>query len=295
MVSFEEQSALSLPTGYYSTPHVMTGDPVRLWIITSDVYKFTVGPEKRQFVIHAALVADQSPAFDRFVNSETTFILLTQYAYTGDYSVQESSPLPRAHKLTAMRYLPNPRTQEVLIPVGAASTTWPNFAARSASDLFATLPARGGPVQAQPASQAVGAVTNNPQANAGSQTTKTHPTFLHTTKLWDALRDEDNILLVHAHVYIFADCYGLEGLANLALRKLAGNLQEIKMTEETIGKITGLVEDCFADLTPPHLRSLVLLFVASKASDLWADDRFQDVLRSNTDLSTALLELLIQG
>ncbi|KAK0705596.1 hypothetical protein B0H67DRAFT_687730 [Lasiosphaeris hirsuta] len=70
-------------------------------ITHSMLFRIYIGPQKREFAIHSALMADQSAAFDQPVNGsfkeardfhvelddvdEETLLCFFQYAYTGEY------------------------------------------------------------------------------------------------------------------------------------------------------------------------------------------------------------------
>ncbi|KAL7924860.1 hypothetical protein ACQKWADRAFT_286178 [Trichoderma austrokoningii] len=75
-------------------------------IASSVPFRFMVGPNRREFTIHSALLSHQSPVLDKLVNGsfseaadkcvtwdsvdEDTFIRFWQYAYTGKYAVDLS-------------------------------------------------------------------------------------------------------------------------------------------------------------------------------------------------------------
>ncbi|KAK3305250.1 uncharacterized protein B0T15DRAFT_531742 [Chaetomium strumarium] len=80
--------------------HGIKMEPIR-WedIASSDMFRFSVGPERREFTMHRALVAHLSPVLAALVNNtnfkeargahavleevdEQTFTLFAQYAYT---------------------------------------------------------------------------------------------------------------------------------------------------------------------------------------------------------------------
>ncbi len=82
----------------------------------SSPFKFVVGPDEREFTIHSALVAAQSPSLDALVNGhmkeaseqcvkwdetdEHTFVCFSQFAYTGDYSgTEQLIPIPRGEEV----------------------------------------------------------------------------------------------------------------------------------------------------------------------------------------------------
>ena len=88
-------------------------------ILSSKPYRFLVGPQKREYVVHASLVAAQSPALGALVHgkmkeavngctvcedvSEKTFSRFGQFLYTGNYEGEEpfEPPAPESEPLVS--------------------------------------------------------------------------------------------------------------------------------------------------------------------------------------------------
>ncbi|EGX87867.1 hypothetical protein CCM_09490 [Cordyceps militaris CM01] len=99
--------------------------------LSSKPYTFLVGPEKREFYIHASLAASKSSVLGAVVNGskdeatdgytvweevdEDTFVRFGQYVYTGDYEGSPPREPPPAEEATA-----DSGTGEVLEPVTPA-------------------------------------------------------------------------------------------------------------------------------------------------------------------------------
>ncbi|KAK4448996.1 hypothetical protein QBC34DRAFT_380845 [Podospora aff. communis PSN243] len=100
--------------------------------------------------------------------------------------------------------------------------------------------------------------------------------------------EDENILMIHTNVLIFADCYGISGLADLAFGNLNTELIELRPTPRVIQMVMELLAMCFGDEpVPDALKTHILLCTAAKAADFWEDQRFQELVASNAALSAA--------
>ncbi|KAK3391317.1 hypothetical protein B0H63DRAFT_388792 [Podospora didyma] len=253
-------------------------------MISSKPYKFTIGPNKREFVMHSALVAAQSRALDRLVNggfkeaeefhtelksvSEETFVLFSQYAYTGDYELLEINPRPRVdikEEEKAVRY-PEPPVEKALPEPEPAldaevkpkytynrTELWKNFT------LVCSIA-----VELQP--RRPGAVLHN-----------------------------GNVLLSHAQLYVFADCYGISRLSELSFNRLGQALLEMKVTPELVADVIELLSYCYDEPTPARLRNHLVLYAACKADELWSNIHFRELVTTHGELAAALLGVMIEG
>ncbi|KAK5658315.1 hypothetical protein OQA88_2291 [Cercophora sp. LCS_1] len=92
-----------------------TGNPSFGEVLSSRLFKFYIGPNKREFTMHSSLIAAQSPSFNILTNDsfeeakdfevemshvdERTFAYFAQYAYSGSYIVTEAEGKERAPQL----------------------------------------------------------------------------------------------------------------------------------------------------------------------------------------------------
>jgi len=249
-------------------------------IATSKPFRFTIGTTKREFTIHSALVASQSPALDRLVNGsfkeaqeyhaelesvdEETFALFVQYAYTGQYSAKKDKK--RKGKIsTWMIAEPEPQAAEVeysdLTGFGMAKS-WEKFKRKLLDlEILADEPQ---PQQQQPQLHGIPAM---PQP-----------------------------LVSHARVFVFADFWGVVGLRYLALKNLGKYLEEVELTSAAkVEHVTSLLEFCYDETcpVPEGLKSLCVLYAASKITKLWKSMNFQEVFSNHPDLARSLMGAVV--
>lgn len=98
----------------------------------------------------------------------------------------------------------------------------------------------------------------------------------------------------HARLYVFADCYGIVLLMDLALAKLHRDLVGLKLCEETVVDVVELISYCYEELTPDRLRELVALYTACNFEELWDSMRLQQLFGTHGELSTAVMAYLLR-
>ncbi|KAK0710608.1 hypothetical protein B0H67DRAFT_539437 [Lasiosphaeris hirsuta] len=243
-------------------------------MISSKAYKFTIGPNKREFVMHSALVAAQSRAFNQLVHggfkeaeelhtelksvSEETFVLFSQYAYTGDYELLELNPRRRVdvQEGTTSKKAKNKKLK------GKRSVSKYTY---NRTDLWKdfTLACSIG---VEPPPKRPGVVIDN-----------------------------GNVLLSHAQLYVFADCYGIARLSELSFDRLGNALLEMKVTPELVADVIELLGYCYDEPTPPRLRNHLVLYAACKADKLWSNMQFKELVTTHGDFTAALLGVMIEG
>ncbi|KAK1755496.1 hypothetical protein QBC47DRAFT_380525 [Echria macrotheca] len=259
-------------------------------IISSRIYKFTVGPNKREFSIHSALVSAQSVAFDRFVNSafkeaadfhaklesvsEETFVLFAQYAYTGSYKLVgiESKP-PVKMELDTSR--PEPAKPEP-VPEPVPEQEDDPWAA------FSSMPKKKKKV-----------VT--PENALWKEFTNACSTAIQPVTRPGAVSHNGNILLSHARLYVFADCYDMPRLADMSFDKLGLALLKLDVTPEAVTHIIELLRYAYDEPAPEKLQNHLALYATCKASVLWADKKFRELVATHSDLAVAILGIMIEG
>lgn len=103
-------------------------------------------------------------------------------------------------------------------------------------------------------------------------------------------------LLRHARLYVFADCYGIVGLMQLALHNLGQALlaSKFQIDDGDAAAIVALLEYCYDNPTPDALRYPLVLCAACHAETLWNQEDFRGVLEAHGELSADLVGLLIE-
>ncbi|CCE31556.1 uncharacterized protein CPUR_05409 [Claviceps purpurea 20.1] len=103
--------------------------------------------------------------------------------------------------------------------------------------------------------------------------------------------DFSEVFIAHAKVYIFADCYGVAGLLNLAMQKLHKALSEFRLSVRRMGSIVSLVSYCYERPCPGKLKKMVASYSAaimdSQVTDV-AACCFQKLLEDRGDFAAEM-------
>lgn len=262
-------------------------DPVS--IASSPPFTFVVGPEHKEYTIHSALVAQQSPVLNALVNGqmkeaierrviwedidEETFIRFSQFAYTGDYDKKD----PKKRKAETETVIP---VQAGIISHIDEGTGWPGGI--------------NGPIGYR--------FQHPPTCKKDQLWTKFQN--LYQTKPNGSARvngprdDYADVFRCHAHVYIFADRYGIQALQTMALQKLAQALYFLNLDVRGCGDIARLVRLCFdVDDDRGHLdalRSLVCCYAACKLEDLWKYAEFRELTAELPEFPASLMTQVLE-
>ncbi len=238
----------------------------------SSPFKFVVGPDEREFTIHSALVAAQSPSLDALVNGhmkeaseqcvkwdetdEHTFVCFSQFAYTGDYSGTE-------------QLIPIPRGEEVEDSVAFSTSK----SRKKGRKLYA---------DSDESEQAF--------ASFWDRFKKLCPDSAcdHATVCWS---DDTEVLLSHAHIYCFADYHGIAALQTVALRKLHRVLVQLNEHDKSIGAIVELARYSYQHTRDQNdrLRLMINMYAACKAENLWESQDFRSLVETNSDFSVTFI------
>ncbi|KAK0703420.1 hypothetical protein B0T26DRAFT_744250 [Lasiosphaeria miniovina] len=196
--------------------------------------------------------------------NEETFILFAQYAYTGDYNRE----IPKEAKSFIVE---NSQTEVIV--------AYPN------------------PDVAEPALDAWGWGVNSKKTKCNklwSEFKKEHSTALPARKDWPATKPcAGNVILSHAQLYVFADCYGISGLMYLSFGRLGNVLVDTEVDDDKVEDIVDTLQYCYDELTPPKLRSLLVLYAACKIETLWKCTKFRELSTRHGELSTAIIGAMI--
>lgn len=105
--------------------------------------------------------------------------------------------------------------------------------------------------------------------------------------------DYTNNLLLHARIYVFAECYGITGLMDLSLNELHGTLVRFTLYKERINDVVALIRYCYENLVPEPLREVVALYTACKLEKLWLSEEFHALVEAYGELSKTLFGLIV--
>lgn len=108
-------------------------------------------------------------------------------------------------------------------------------------------------------------------------------------------RSWSDVFLAHAKVYVMADCWGVEALAQLAKNKIHQILVVFDLEENTINTIINLIDYVFDNTTDEGcrdiLRDVLSRYCAVYIKLLSKSEQFQKLLRARGDLSNAIIQI----
>jgi hypothetical protein len=264
----------------------------------SKSFRFLVGPEKREFTIHAALVAHQSTALRAMVYNgckesildtvewddidERTFVSFWQFVYTGDYDSPGSTtarPLYGDGSLTSGdKQVEECQVEEnaedeapVSAEVSVEKEDFDNWETRPRRKKKPTKRERlwndfkRSWVQEPPAKSVEGS-----QGDMG-------------------MEGGGNRLILHASVYILGERYGIERLMVVALNRLHQALVDVDLSGAGSDDMAGLLRYCYENSAPGKLGELLVHYTTCHVEKLWKNAGFLAVLDDFPTLSKALI------
>ncbi|KAK8019159.1 hypothetical protein PG990_004297 [Apiospora arundinis] len=267
-------------------------------IISSKTFRFLVGPQKREFTVHEAVLTSVSEKFKALIEGnmkeaqeqlavfdfvdEYTFARFCEFAYTGDYSISNVRT-------------PSRLTGKCLIDHKTTSN--------SESDFWGG----GDPCE-------LGEGLSNSKRKKKKKTSGFESPPSKRDEIWARFRDlhftrtdpdffppqnEDHsdcldMLLPHAQLYVFADYNLVTELKQLALFRLHATLCVFRLTEQGAHGIARLLDYSFANTSASEvgdrtLREALTLYVTCHLEDLWDCSEFQEVLLRQNELSRDLI------
>ncbi|KAK4156968.1 hypothetical protein C8A00DRAFT_40656 [Chaetomidium leptoderma] len=278
-------------------------------VAVSNPFRFFVGPDKREFTIHSALVAHQSPALEALVYGkfkeatdcsvewdeidEKTFVSFWQYVYTGDYDT------PKPLSTTTLNIIASSTNSEK-----HAETN--QFDAQPVEDIRADEPAlEPEPVPAEP-EPAMDDVWGFPRKEKKKKRRAKRDMLwsdfqeswrldlsVHvsdeTCEIEKTSKDHGEIFIHHARVYVLGDRYGVTRLMNESFRKLHQALVGYDVAKEGVSEVVALLQFCYTELVPERLRQLVIHYSSCKVETLWKNEEFEEFLEEYGSLSRALV------
>ncbi|KAK0390754.1 hypothetical protein NLU13_0257 [Sarocladium strictum] len=295
-------------------------------ITTSRPLLFKVGANKREFFIHSGLVASLSKPLCRLVNGpwsestdavvmwenvdEATFVLFSQYAYTGDYEwpnttilgdegnlLQPAVPEPEPELEEPETEPEEPQTDSFRGAPAYSSASgmrkkdkkkkecfWDNDESSDedgeSSHPLALFPKRFQSVfqQLLAEKQPHTDLADRKPKRVTSEVTKCH--------------SHSDVVLTFARLFIFADCYQIDALAGRALSNLHQSLMTSQVKDSDVVNVTAF---CVNTELPQALRTVLLAYIASQASSIWAHDEFQGLIRQDSVMMYELLDMIMKA
>ncbi|KAG5986367.1 hypothetical protein E4U52_000300 [Claviceps spartinae] len=290
-------------------------------IITFKPFKFVVGKEGKEVYMHSALVARWSKVLDKMMSSPfiegqqgsqgfavladedvRTVAAFAEFVYTGDYHLPSvEAPLDsktehggtESHDTsdcwdsdkvlgrpfndhwtalaTSEEYGYRKPSSDPVTP--SKATFWPCTKCywQSRHDNNCTSCGQGTYTLDVPSAPAPPSVPPAPVLNPGSMRT-----------------DYSEFFIAHAKVFAFADCYGIDALMDLSMRRLHQALCGFRLSKTRVGDILALVRFCYERPGPEKLKRLVASYSAAimdpGVSNL-IPDCFQQLLKERGDFA----------
>lgn len=291
-------------------------------ITTAKPISFKVGPDEREFYLHGALVASLSEPLNAIINGsfaeastgvvawpdvdEASFVHFTQFAYTGSYHVQEIPSVKPSDDIAAGgsdELVPSPPPDQ-----GERATEWAaENISNSGGDLTVGIKKKkkktssmwvGGDAFGTRAPQQLSfqqhfqvvfdeAFAEKKPPELVSDQSSSMPKDSNSTRCYSY----GDIFMAHATLFVFADCYQIDQLANAALgnfhRSLTGSNAEA-------GDIVQLFEYCVETPVPDALWQLVLVYITCNFKLIWSNARFQELLKKDSNRMHELLSTIFE-
>ncbi|KAI1417042.1 hypothetical protein F5Y13DRAFT_153596 [Hypoxylon sp. FL1857] len=301
-------------------------------IAASKPFRFLVGPKKKEFTMHAELVARMSKPLWTLVNGEwkeskgglaewpeideETFVRFCEFAYTGDYKAavpfMEMPPTPPELENGESSKSKSSVAEEMLEPEPALEEQVPEPEPEPEPDPWA-LPLHS--VSKKKSKKKAPELWDNwgtPQPPPPPPPTKKDVMW---QEFQERIYDEPNlkpkeepntdpsanyseVFLSHARLYALADYYDIEALVGLCVRKLHRTLKVFNLHEGArVTDVAQLIDYLYKNTRSGQreqdkLRSLVATYAACHIEDLWSNLYFQDVLESGEVSKSILGQLL---
>ncbi|KAK8068121.1 BTB/POZ fold protein [Apiospora saccharicola] len=270
----------------------------------SGPFRFLVGPEKTEYMMHAELVASISQPLKVLVTGsmvescrgvaewpevdDATFMRFFQFAYSGNFQDEEPEERPTPAEPPALGEPPAPREYDEPEP--------------QLVEAFIGRPRRNR-IQANPFSFVEAPVEK--KTTLWESFTEMYPPLESQTSGWplpdqNPVLDFTRVFLAYARLYVLADEKDIQGLAALSLRRLHHILKHFNLQGHGPDSIASLAEYCFENTcdkggAQDELRRLVCLFSASKLKILWTSQSFRRAFVEIGDFSIGVVGMLVEG
>lgn len=273
--------------------------------MNSSQYTFYIGKTKKPFLVHAAAIADHSPALNALIYgptleantksvtlddmAEADFIRFCQFAYAGDYN-----PPPPA------------LVQAATISTGSE---WANTNRRDDfmdSSVHSVLPCEELPEPTYCCEFNRNARNRRRKAsfnNISFTPEQSRELFVDSCKPVPnrcMIEDYTPVFLAHARLYVFADKYGITTLKVLCLQKLHQTLVKFTLYTARIGDILELTRYAFSDDNTPDrkdvvddLRRVVFKYMVSELDTIRKSEDFISLLEEGGPFARDLCVYLL--
>lgn len=261
-------------------------------VFSSTAFKFLVGPNKKPYTVHSALIAYHSKPLGVLVNGEMleakegcafledtderTFLLFSQYAYTGDYATVDPKMVSNASAITTNEVLPGP------VEGGTVQTH-----STTKVDL-----------ESIPIPKDVSGFGSGLQSEKKKSYINSRPPPWHWVPR-EIRGNHTEAIFEHARLYVFAEKYDIGPLKCLSLQKLHEALNYFALRKPTAETIVNLIQYSYSNTmdlsgSVDALRLLVISYAAYKVRYLVQNAAFLSLLEqpgpAAKDLTMELIE-----
>ncbi|KAK7917258.1 hypothetical protein PG985_010866, partial [Apiospora marii] len=255
-------------------------------IAASGPFRFLVGSEKKEYMMHEHLVERISRPLRALLNSgmensvrrvaewpdveEATFVCFFQFAYTGDFDVEEPTrPYPRVSQTPGL-----PEQESAPEAVEAKANRNRKEPGRANPELCKSFKTLYFPLNTRSSKWLL-----PDEAPASSFT---------------------EVFLAYAKLYVLADEKGIEGLADCSLARLYNALSNFDLQEKGVGSVVSLAEYCFDHTCDKanrngkqdRMRRMVCIYVACNLEVLWDSTDFQIIFAKHSEFSVGVVGLM---
>ncbi|KAG6142306.1 hypothetical protein E4U38_005670 [Claviceps purpurea] len=227
--------------------------------MSDKAFEFLVGPEKKPFIIHSELVASLSPVLQRLVKGEL------KEAQEGSV-VWEHVDVQTFIRFSQYAYT---RTDRTIVESRSRSKTAMHHLRTWAKDSFVD--------------------------QLSSFSNQTYMVMERTSPLADGQKNDAELLLSHARLYVLADCYGIAPLMSLSLTTLHHVLLEIPKWDDVANMFIELLHYCYGNDTPAALKELVVEYAVCQVDNLWHRNEVKNFAQSHGEFSSAVIEGMVMS
>jgi hypothetical protein len=238
-------------------------------LASSKPFQFLIGDKEREFTIHSALVSEHSAALDKLINNDKFKEANDGYA-----------KLPEVDVETFVCFIQYLYTGDYYRGAPEATHDLRSNTGQDGDDF--DPPQRKKTRLREKFEKAVRNLKAPRPSRLRSLGTDCTGMFRGYT------------ILRHARLFVFADCYDISGLAELALHYLGQELAEYRLYAPHLEWIVDLLRYCYNNSAPEDLKSLVVLWAACNVKVLWAEETFKDLLETSGEFSAALVGALVE-
>ncbi|KFY94697.1 hypothetical protein V498_03766 [Pseudogymnoascus sp. VKM F-4517 (FW-2822)] len=305
-------------------------------VFTSPQFTFGIGENNVKVTVHAAAIAKQSQALDRLINGpmeeaqtgiarfedvhEDTFVRVCQFAYTGDYETpvfiqrpksglpdtpsSMSSP-PNVHANEPGEIVEEPEPEPAEPEPAEPEPAEPEPAEPELAELepeFGVWSSFGAKRQKKPKKSSKSRVLRDSfdKKDFDVETPRLGAKYrCEVRQNSSAEEDYTSVFLGHAHLYVFADKWGIEVLKTLSLHKLHKTLLTFTLYAERLSDVVELVRYTYAH-TPDlahemdDLRSLVMEYLTCEVTYLIHSPEFDPLVEEGGTFARDLVHMMMK-